>query len=136
VKEKQRGMDVGSAGVIGADRILDGRAPYGAMPVEDDLRACGPEGEDGEIRERIQSNGRCESANPRGDTYGPVSYLAYVPSVLAFGWSGRWDELPAAHATAIAFDLLVLLGLVLVGRRLGGNLLAATPAFGWRGVPR
>ena len=26
----------------------------------------------------------------------------------AFGWSGRWDELPAAHATAIAFDLLVL----------------------------
>jgi hypothetical protein len=135
VQEKHKVIDVGYAGVIGADRILDGRAPYGAMPVEDDLRACGPEGEDGEIRERIQSNGRCESANPRGDTYGPVSYLAYVPSVLAFGWSGRWDELPAAHATAIAFDLLVLLGLVLVGRRLGGNLLAATLAFGWAAYP-
>ena len=74
-------IDVGYAGVIGADRILDGQAPYGHMPVEDGLRACGPADADGEIRERIQSNGRCESANPRGDTYGPVAYLAYVPAV-------------------------------------------------------
>ena len=128
-------IDVGYAGVIGADRILDGRAPYGAMPVEDDRRPCGPAGSDGEIRERIQSNGRCESANPRGDTYGPVAYLAYVPAVLAFGWSGKWDGLPAAHATAIAFDLLALAGLVLVGRRHGGSRLAATLAFGWAAYP-
>ena len=128
-------IDVGYAGVIGADRILDGRAPYGAMPVEDDRTPCGPAGSDGEVRERIQSNGRCESANPRGDTYGPVAYLAYVPAVLAFGWSGRWDELPAAHATAILFDLLVLAGLVLVGRRLGGAPLAATLAFAWAAYP-
>jgi len=135
VQEKHKVIDVGYAGVIGADRILDGRAPYGAMPVEEALRPCGPEAADGEIRDRVQSNGRCESANPRGDTYGPVAYLAYVPSVLTFGWSGRWDSLPAAHATAIAFDLLVLAGLVLVGRRLGGNLLAATLAFGWSAYP-
>jgi hypothetical protein len=135
VQEERRVIDVGYAGVIGADRILDGRAPYGAMPVTDDLRACGPADSDGEIRYRIQSNGRCESANPRGDTYGPVSYLAYVPAVLVFGWSGRWDALPAAHATAIAFDLLVLLGLVLVGRRLGGDRLAAILAFGWAAYP-
>jgi hypothetical protein len=128
-------IDVGYAGVIGADRILDGRAPYGAMPVEDDRRPCGPAGADGEIRERIQSNGRCESANPRGDTYGPVAYLAYVPAVLAFGWSGKWDELPAAHATGIVFDLLALAGLVLVGRRHGGSRLAATLAFGWAAYP-
>ncbi|MBA2293639.1 MAG: hypothetical protein H0W16_00750 [Actinobacteria bacterium] len=128
-------IDVGYAGVIGADRILDGRAPYGAMPVTDGLEPCGKPNADGEIRERIQSNGRCESANPRGDTYGPVAYLAYVPSVLTFGWSGRWDELPAAHATAILFDLLVLAGLVLVGRRFGGNLLAAALAFGWVAYP-
>jgi len=128
-------IDVGYAGVIGADRILDGRAPYGAMPVEDDRRPCGPAGADGEIRERIQSNGRCESANPRGDTYGPVAYLAYVPAVLVFGWSGKWDELPAAHATAIAFDLLALAGLVLVGRRHGGPRLAAALAFGWAAYP-
>lgn len=128
-------IDVGYAGVIGADRILDGRAPYGAMPVTEDRTPCGTAGADGEIRERIQSNGRCESANPRGDTYGPVAYLAYVPAVLTFGWSGRWDELPAAHATSIAFDLLVLAGLVLVGRRLGGPRLAAVLAFGWAAYP-
>ena len=128
-------IDVGYAGVIGADRILDGRAPYGAMPVTDDRTPCGPSGADGEIRERIQSNGRCESANPSGDTYGPVAYLAYVPSVLVFGWSGRWDDLPAAHATAIAFDLLVLGGLALVGGRFGGARLAAALAFAWAAFP-
>jgi hypothetical protein len=127
-------IDVGYAGVIGADRILDGRAPYGAMPV-DGGRACAPPRSDGRIRERIQADGRCESTNPRGDTYGPVAYLAYVPAVLAFGWSGLWDDLPAAHAVAIAADLLVLLGLVLVGRRLGGARLAVTLAFGWAAYP-
>ncbi len=127
-------IDVGYAGVIGADRILEGRAPYGAMPVEGG-RACAPPRSDGRVRERIQPNGRCESTNPRGDTYGPVAYLAYVPAVLAFGWDGRWDDLPAAHATAIALDLLVLLGLVLVGRRLGGSRLGAALAFGWAAYP-
>jgi hypothetical protein len=127
-------IDVGYAGVIGADRIMDGRAPYGAMPVEAG-KPCGPAASDGEIRDRIQANGRCESANPSGDTYGPVAYLAYVPAVAIFGWSGRWDHLPAAHATAIAFDVLVLLGLVLVGRRLGGTRLAAILAFGWAAYP-
>ncbi len=128
-------IDVGYAGVIGADRILDGQMPYGNMPVQGSLEPCGRADADGEIRDRIQANGRCESANPRGDTYGPVAYLAYVPAVLTFGWSGKWDALPAAHATAILFDLLVVLGLVLVGRRLGGNRLAATLAFAWLAYP-
>jgi hypothetical protein len=128
-------IDVGYAGVIGADRILDGEIPYGTMPVTDDLKPCGRANADGEIRERIQANGRCESANARGDTYGPVAYIAYIPAVLAFGWSGRWDELPAAHATSLAFDLLALAGLVLVGARLGGARLAALLAFGWAAFP-
>jgi hypothetical protein len=128
-------IDVGYAGVIGADRILDGEVPYGTMPVTDELKPCGRANSDGEIRERIQANGRCESANPRGDTYGPVAYLAYVPAVLVFGWSGRWDELPAAHATSIAFDLLALAGLALVGARFGGARLAALLAFGWAAFP-
>ncbi len=128
-------IDVGYAGVIGADRILNGQAPYGHMPVQDGRTPCGRADADGEIRDRIQTNGRCESSNPRGDTYGPVAYLAYVPAVLTFGWSGKWDSLPAAHATAILFDLLVVIGLVLVGRRLGGNRLAATLAFGWLAYP-
>ncbi len=134
--ENPRGViDVGYAGVIGGDRILDGVDPYGNMPVADTGRACGRADADGEIRDRIQPNGRCESANPRGDTYGPVAYLAYVPAVLTFGWSGKWDALPAAHATAIASDLLVVLGLLLIGRRFGGSPLAVALAFGWLAFP-
>jgi hypothetical protein len=105
------------------------------MPVQGNLKACGPADAEGEIRERIQTNGRCESSNERGDTYGPVSYLAYVPGFLALGWSGKWDSLPAAHFTSIALDLLVLLGLALVGRRFGGLPLAATLAFAWAAYP-
>jgi hypothetical protein len=128
-------IDVGYAGVIGGHRILHGQAPYGNMPVEEDRTPCGPPDGEGEIRERIQVNGRCESANPHGDTYGPIAYLAYVPAVAVFGWEGRWDELPAARATSIALDLLTILGLVLVGLRLGGRRLAATLAAGWAAYP-
>ncbi len=134
--ETPRGViDVGYAGVIGGDRILDGRAPYGNMPVQATKRACGKADADGSIRDWIQDNGRCESSLPRGDTYGPVAYLAYVPAALVFPWSGKWDSLPAAHATAIAFDLLVVLGLFFVGRRFGGPPLAAGLVFGWMAFP-
>jgi hypothetical protein len=134
--ETPRGViDVGYAGVIGGDRILDGRAPYGNMPVQGTKRSCGKKDADGSIRDWIQDNGRCESSLPRGDTYGPVAYLAYIPAVLAFPWSGKWDSLSAAHATAIAFDLLVVLGLFLVGRRFGGSTLAAGLVFGWMAFP-
>jgi hypothetical protein len=133
--ETPRGViDVGLAGVVGADRILDGEAPYGNMPTREG-KECGPADADGFVRDRIQTNGRCEAAIERGDTYGPVSYLAYVPATAIFGWSGKWDALPAGHATSIAFDVLVLLGLVLVGRRFGGNRLAALLAFGWTAYP-
>ncbi len=134
--ETPRGViDVGYAGVIGASRIVDGQAPYGHMPIRGDLKPCGSKDADGDVRDRIQANGRCESANDHGDTYGPVSYLGYVPAYLAFGWSGKWDSLPAAHATSIAFDLLTVLGLVLVGLRFGGSRLAAALAFAWAAYP-
>ena len=128
-------IDVGYSGVIGAERIVHGQSPYGHMPIEGKLKACGPKDAEGEIRERIQTNGRCESANERGDTYGPVSYEAYIPGYALFGWSGKWDDLSAAHATAIAFDLLALLGLALLGRRFGGTRLAATLPFAWAAYP-
>ena len=128
-------IDVGYAGVIGADRILDSQAPYGHMPQAGSLDPCGPADANGEVRLRIQANGRCEASNPRGDTYGPVAYLTYVPAVAAFGWSGKWDSLPAAHATSIALDLLVLLALALLGLRLGGRRCAATLAFAWAAYP-
>ncbi|MSO94520.1 MAG: hypothetical protein EXQ81_01840 [Thermoleophilia bacterium] len=134
--ETPRGViDVGYAGVIGGDRILDGQAPYGHMPIRDTGRPCGKADANGSVRDWIQANGRCESSLPRGDTYGPVSYLAYVPAVLAFPPSGKWDSLTAAHATAIVFDLLVVLGLLLVGRRFGGAPLAVALAFGWMALP-
>jgi hypothetical protein len=64
-----------------------------------------------------------------------VAYLAYVPAVALFGWEGRWDDLPAARATSIAFDLLTIAGLVLVGLRFGGRRLAATLAAAWAAYP-
>lgn len=128
-------IDVGYSGVIGAERIVNGQAPWGHFPVENELKACGPADAAGEIRERIQANGRCESANPQGDTYGPVAYESYVPGYALFGWSGHWDTLPAAHFTSIAFDLLCILGLWLVGRRFGGLPLAATLGFAWAAYP-
>jgi hypothetical protein len=128
-------IDVGYAGVIGGERIVHGQAPYGHMPVEADRPACGSADAAGEIRERIQTSGRCEAANPTGDTYGPVAYLAYVPGVLAFPWTGKWDSLPAAHVASIGWDLLAAFGLVLVGLRLGDRRLAVTLLFAWAAYP-
>ncbi len=129
-------IDVGYSGVIGAERIFkEGESPYGHFPIEGSLKACGPADAEGEIRERIQTNGRCESANPQGDTYGPVAYLAYGPGYYSEGWSGKWDDLPAAHFTTLLFDCLCIIGLGLAGRRFGGAHLAATLMFAWAAYP-
>ncbi len=140
--ERSNVIDVGYSGVIGADRIVRGQAPWGNFPVESlpngkFLKPCPGVTADasGEIRERIQTNGRCESANPEGDTYGPAAYESYIPGRLLLGWTGRWDDLPAAHFTSIAFDLLTLLGLFLVGLRFGGQRLGAVLAFAWAAYP-
>jgi hypothetical protein len=128
-------IDVGYAGVIGAERIASGQSPYDHFPVEDDLKACGPADAEGEIRDRIQTNGRCESANPQGDTYGPVAYQAYLPGYWIKGWSGKWDKLPAVHITSVVFDVLAVVGLFLVGWRFGGQWLAAALPFAWAAYP-
>jgi len=132
-------IDVGYAGVIGADRIVSGQAPYGHFPAETvngkTLKACGPADSEGNVHDRVQTNGRCESINPEGDTYGPVNYLSYVPGLEFFGWSHRWDDLPAVRFTTILFDLLCIGGLALVGRRFGGARLAVTLAFAWAAYP-
>jgi len=75
-------IDVGYSGVIGAERIAHGQAPWGNFPIEQTppqgpkrvvttLKACGLPDTAGEIRERIQTNGRCESANPQGTRTAP-----------------------------------------------------------------
>ena len=100
-------IDVGYAGVIGADRLADGDPLYGNWPEEND----------------------------HGDTYGPLTYAAYVPAEQLWPWSGEWDDLPAAHGTAIAFDLLTLLGVWLLGRRIGGRDLGIALAWAWAAFP-
>src|SRR3954464_2018807 len=100
-------IDVGYAGVIGADRITDGTKLYGNFPAD----------------------------NQHGDTYGPANYVAYVPFEQAWPWSGRWDDLPAAHAASIAFDLACLLLIFLLGRRVRGPDLGITLAYSWAAFP-
>jgi hypothetical protein len=100
-------IDVGYAGVIGAHRVLHGHPLYGVWP----------------------------SDNANGNTYGPLAYLAYVPFTAIFGWSGTWDSLPAAHAAAIGFDLLTLIGLYLLGRRLARPSLGIVLAYLWASYP-
>ncbi len=106
-------IDVGYAGVVGADRIVDGDPVYGAGEFPDDVGS--------------------------GDTYGPVNYYAYVPFEQALPWSGSWDDLPAAHAAAIFFDLATFVLLLLLGRQLrpgaAGKRLGAVLGFGWAAFP-
>lgn len=132
--EESTVLDVGYAGVIGADRLAHGESPYGNFP-RDTGQPCGPPNAEGAVSDWIQENGRCETANALGDTYGPVTYHAYLPGLWAFGWSGLWDDLPAVHATTILFDLLAVAGLAAIGRRLGGARVAALLAFGWVANP-
>jgi Glycosyltransferase family 87 len=106
-------IDVGYSGVIGADRAVDGAPLYGEGAFPDD--------------------------NQFGDTYGPVNYYAYVPFEQLLPWSGTWDELPAAHASAIFFDLSVAALLLVLGRRLRpgreGRDLGVILVFAWAAFP-
>jgi len=104
-------VDVGYAGVVGADRIAHGEPIYANFP----------------------------SDISQGDTYGPVNYLAYVPFERIWPWSGSWDDLPAAHAASVVFDIATFALLLLLGIRIRpgpeGQRLAATLAFGWAAYP-
>jgi hypothetical protein len=104
-------IDVGYASEVGASRIAHGEPVYGNFP--------------GDVSQ--------------GDTYGPVTYLAYVPFERIWPWSGTWNDLPAAHGAAVFFDLATFALLLLLGRRIrpgpAGNKLAATLAFGWAAYP-
>jgi hypothetical protein len=104
-------IDVGYAGVVGADRIAHGEPLYDNFP----------------------------SDVSQGDTYGPVSYAAYVPFEAIWPWHGSWDDLPAAHGAAVAFDLATFALLIWLGLRIRpgptGRKLAATLAFGWAAYP-
>lgn len=78
--------------------------------------------------------------NPaHGDTYGPVTYLLYVPFEALFPWHGRWDYVMSAHVASVVFDVLTVVGLVVLGRRLrqgsDGRRLGLALAWGWAACP-
>ncbi len=106
-------IDVGLAGVIGADRLVKGEDVYG--------------------------EGASSGMPIRGDVYGPVNYLAYVPFEQAFPWSGRWDEVSAARAAALGFELLTALALFGLGRRMRagpeGTTLGIALTYAWLAFP-
>ncbi|CAN5721457.1 hypothetical protein BH24ACT22_BH24ACT22_19320 [soil metagenome] len=100
-------IDVGYAGVVGADLILDGVVPYGNFP----------------------------SDVGTGDTYGPLNYLIYVPAVMIFGFSGEWGYLPAAHAVTIFAFLLGAAALLFAGWRYSNLRTGAALFLAWAVFP-
>ena len=106
-------IDVGLAGAIGADRLVDGDEVYGP--------------------------GASSGMPIRGDVYGPVNYLTYVPFEQAFPWSGEWDSVSAARAAALGFELLTALALFALGRRVRagpeGTTLGISLAYAWLAFP-
>jgi hypothetical protein len=105
-------IDIGFANVVGAHRIGSGEGIY---------------------------NGQFTPLIDRGDSYGPLSYIAYVPFEQLFPWHGGLESLPAAHAAAIVFDLAVVALLYAVGGRLRagreGRDLGVALAFAWLAYP-
>jgi hypothetical protein len=104
-------IDVGQASVIGADRIAHGEELY-------DRDSWG--------------------VLNHPDTYGPLIYIAYLPFEQIFPYSLP-DHLAAARAAAAAFDLLTVVGLLVLGRRLrkgeDGTALGVVLAFAWASYP-
>lgn len=100
-------IDVGYSGVIGADRLVKGEPMYGGWPKD----------------------------NEHGDTYGPVAYAAYVPFEQLWPRAKTWDDLPAAHGAAILFDILCVVLLFWLGRRLRGPTLGVGLAYAWVAFP-
>jgi hypothetical protein len=100
-------IDVGYASVMGAEKVGHGERLYGGWPRE----------------------------LAHGDTYGPVNYEAYTPFVALVGFSGHWDDLPAAHTASVVFDLLVVALLFLLGRRIRDSDLGVLLAYGWVSYP-
>src|SRR5919108_1331526 len=109
--------DGGLASLSGADLIADGQGIY---------------------------DGQVDRVLPRGDTYGPVAYLAYVPLEQVMPWSaslrpGEFEQPTAGYAAGPTFDVLVLLGLFMLGRVLRrgaeGTRLGVALAWAWAASP-
>ena len=68
-------IDIGVAGVVGADHITHGQGLY--------------------------AGNFAPGLAIRGDVYAPFNYLAYVPFELIFPWNGHWSDVPAARGKTL-----------------------------------
>lgn len=102
-------IDVGYASVLGANRVAHGLSLY------------------------------AWNLDWHPNTYGPITYVAYMPFEWIFPNNGKWDDLPAAHAAAITFDALTAWGMFELGRRLrdgqAGRTLGVALAYAWAAFP-
>jgi hypothetical protein len=102
-------IDVGYAGVLGANRVAHGLSLY------------------------------AWNLDWHPNTYGPVTYLAYMPFEWIWPNNGTWNDLPAAHAAAITFDALTTAGMYVLGTRLrdgqAGKALGIAFAYAWVAFP-
>jgi hypothetical protein len=102
-------IDVGYAGVLGANRIAHGLSLYGW------------------------------NLDWHPNTYGPITYVAYMPFEWIWPNHGKWDDLPAAHAASITFDLITTWGMYVLGTKLReghpGKELGVALAFAWLAFP-
>ncbi|MGI8873757.1 MAG: hypothetical protein ACR2KP_05425 [Egibacteraceae bacterium] len=106
--------DIGTASVTGADRITHGQGVYDELP-------------------------------GHTDTYGPAAYLLYVPFEQVYPWepgtpgTPSYSDPKAGRAAVTVFDLLTLLGLFVLGRRLrpdgAGTLLGLALVYAWATYP-
>ena len=101
-----RVIDVGYAGVVGADSILEGIT----------------------LRHHAPRRGNRRHLRPS-------ELLLYVPFVLMFGFSGEWDFLPAAHALTLFSFVAGAMALFITGYRLSGKEGAAALVFAWAAFP-
>ena len=100
-------IDVGYAGVIGADRSAPARRLYGNFPLD----------------------------NPRGDTYGPVLYEAYVPFEALLGVERRLGRAAGRARRRGRLRPATAGGLWLSAAACAGRSSASLLAYAWAAYP-
>jgi hypothetical protein len=121
ITQQQYVGDVGLASLAGADRIAKGQELY-----------------DPHLDVTLWHH---------TDTYGPFTYVSYVPFEQVFPWHGGYGtpeldiDPEAPHVASFTFDVLILLGFLLLGRQLRpgnrrqGRMLGLALAYGWAAFP-
>ena len=129
-------IDVGYSGVIGAERIARGQSPVRQLPGRGrPARRAGRPTRTARSATASRRTAAASRRTRRATRTGRSRTRRTCPATCAFGWTGKWDDLPAAH-----FDLdrvrHALPARPRAGRlRFGGTRLAATLAFAWVAYP-